>query len=322
MFIPIEEAVAVLKRGGIVALPTETVYGLAADATNADAVKKIFTAKNRPADNPLICHFHSVEQIEQYVEAVPTYALVLMHEFCPGPISFLLPLKKDSPLLTATSGQSSVVCRIPQHWLMLSVIKQLNVPLAAPSANTSGKVSPTTAQMVEEDLGRKIDGIVDGGECAVGVESTIIDCRKQNQISILRPGVIGKTEMESVLKKNNIEVSIIESTDESEIIPGNKYQHYSPVTLVKRINSIDEIDATDNSVLLSSDEKLNEMKNYHGKKISFGSVHDTEHVAQQLYHNLKSVDDLKVAHAYYLETDWGTTSAGKAIANRLKKVTG
>jgi L-threonylcarbamoyladenylate synthase len=322
MFIPIEEAVVILKGGGIVALPTETVYGLAADATNADGVKKIFAAKNRPADNPLICHFHSIEQIEQYVETIPPYALVLMREFCPGPISFLLPLKKGSPLLTATSGQPYVVCRIPQHWLMLSVIKQLNAPVAAPSANTSGKVSPTTAQMVEEDLGRKIDGIVDGGECAVGVESTIIDCRKQNQISILRPGVIGKTEIEPVFKKNNVEVSIIESTDESEIIPGNKYPHYSPLTPMKRIRSINEIDTTNNFILISSEERLNEINNFPGKKISLGSLYDTEHAAQQLYHNLKSVDDLKVAHAYYLETDWGTTSAGKAIANRLKKVTG
>jgi L-threonylcarbamoyladenylate synthase len=321
MFIPIDEAVAVLKRGGVVALPTETVYGLAADATNADAVKKIFAAKNRPADNPLICHFHSMEQIEHYVETIPKYVQVLIHEFCPGPLSFLLLLKKDSPLLTATLGQPSVVCRIPRHWLMLSVIKQLNVPLAAPSANTSGKVSPTTAQMVEDDLGRKIEGIVDGGECAVGVESTIIDCRQQNQISILRPGVIGKIELVSALKKNNIEISIVESSGESEVIPGNKYPHYSPVTPVKRIHSVDEIMNTDIVVLISSDEKLNELKNFPGKKISLGSIQDTEHAAQKLYHNLQSIDELKVAAAYYLETDWGETSAGKAIANRLKKVT-
>ncbi len=320
MFIPIEEAVAVLKRGGVVALPTETVYGLAADATNADAVKKIFAAKNRPADNPLICHFNSIEQIEHYVDSIPQYVRVLIHEFCPGPLSFLLPLKKDSPLLTATSGQPSVVCRIPRHWLMLAVIKQLNVPLAAPSANTSGKVSPTTAQMAEDDLGRKIDGIVDGGECAVGVESTIIDCRQQNKINILRPGVIGKTELEAVLKKNNIDISIIESSGENEIIPGNKYLHYSPVTPVKRISSVNEIMNTNNIVLISSEEKLNEVKKIPGKKISLGSIHDTEHAAQQLYHNLKSIDDLNAAAAYYLETDWGTTSAGKAIANRLKKV--
>ena len=321
MFIPIEEAVEVLKRGGIVALPTETVYGLAADATNNAAIQKIFAAKNRPSDNPLICHFNSVEQIEQYVETIPAYALALMHEFCPGPLSFLLPLKKDSPLLAATSGQPSVVCRIPQHWLMLAIIKQLNVPLAAPSANTSGKVSPTTAQMVEDDLGKKIDGIVDGGACGVGIESTILDCRKQNQITILRPGVIGKPEIEAILKKNNLQIQIIESADESEVIPGNKYPHYSPVTLVKKINSISEINSTGNVVLISSDEKLNELKNFAGKKISLGSIHDTEHTAQQLYHNLKSIDDLKINQAYYLETDWGATSAGKAITNRLKKVT-
>jgi len=321
MFIPIEEAVVVLKRGGIVALPTETVYGLAADATSAGAVKKIFVAKNRPADNPLICHFYSIEQVKQYVETVPAYAVVLIDEFCPGPLSFLLPLKNDSLLLTATAGKSSVVCRIPQHWLMLAIITQLNVPLAAPSANTSGKISPVNAQMVEDDLGKKIDGIVDGGECVVGVESTIIDCRNPDQISILRPGVIGKTELEEVLTKHHITVPIIESANESQVVPGNKYPHYSPTTPVKLIHSLDELkDITDDIVIISSDEKLNTVKEFNCRKLSLGSITDTELVAQNLYKNLKAIDDLKVSVAYYLETDWGQTSVGKAVENRLGKV--
>lgn len=159
-----EEALKILRSGGIVAVPTETVYGLACVAENKDAVAEIYAIKQRPADNPLICHFYSLEQLKQYVQPINDIEEVLIQHFCPGPLSFVLTLRKNSPLSFATGGRESVVARIPAHPLFLSLLTKMNKPLAAPSANTSGKYSATNAQMVLHDLGDKIQGVLDGGE--------------------------------------------------------------------------------------------------------------------------------------------------------------
>ncbi|HNJ05849.1 MAG TPA: L-threonylcarbamoyladenylate synthase, partial [Leptospiraceae bacterium] len=169
MKVTVEEAAAILKRGGIVAVPTETVYGLAADAANQAAVLRIFEAKHRPPDNPLICHLPTAAAIERFAAAPPSW----VEQFWPGPLTVLLPHKNNlAPAVTA--GSRFCAFRIPNHPVMLALLRLAETPLSAPSANTSGRVSPVNAAMVENDLGDTIDGILDGGPCAVGLESTIV----------------------------------------------------------------------------------------------------------------------------------------------------
>jgi L-threonylcarbamoyladenylate synthase len=162
----------------VVAFPTETVYGLGAIATDLEAIKKVFAAQSRPKDNPLICHFYDIKQVHEYVTFPSPYIQELFKCFTPGPISFLLPLKSgvSSPLKYAVSGSDKVICRIPRHPLILDLIKECGLPLAGPSANLSGSPSGTSAQMVLDQLGDKIAGVLDGGQSDIGVESTIIDC--------------------------------------------------------------------------------------------------------------------------------------------------
>jgi L-threonylcarbamoyladenylate synthase len=324
-FISVDEALPILKSGGIVAVPTETVYGLAADATNPTAVEKIFRAKNRPADNPLICHFHSAESIAEYTEHVEDYVSTLMNYFSPGPLSFLLALKKNSSLLVATRNSQNVIARIPAHPLFLELLKKMNKPLAAPSANKSGGVSATTAEMVADDLGKVIDGIIDGGKCEVGLESTILDCTKKNEITILRPGVIGKSELLALLPDY---VFVHDFAENKEfLIPGNKYRHYSPKKNIYLLNDFSKINAADDFCILTVDEKMVELKNklfqlFPGKEIkiiSFGSLENLSEIAKNLYEQLNSIDSLHISFAYITEINWENSSLGKTIENRLLK---
>ena len=170
----ITEAAEILRRGGLVGIPTETVYGLGADGLNADAVRRIFEAKGRPQDNPLILHVASVDWLERYCENVPLAAYALAEQFWPGPLTMILRRKPLVPLRT-TGGLDTVGVRCPDHPVTLAIIEAAGVPIAAPSGNTSGRPSPTRAAHMIEDMSGKIDAIVDGGPCRVGVESTIID---------------------------------------------------------------------------------------------------------------------------------------------------
>lgn len=188
-----------LNQGELVAIPTETVYGLAANALNEDAVLKIFKAKNRPQFNPLIIHLPFWKDVVQYVNYIPQAAKLLAMHFSPGPITFLLPRKNNIPDMV-TAGSDKVAIRIPAHPLTMQLLKQLNYPLAAPSANPFGYVSPTNAMHVYDGLNGKINYILDGGECTVGLESTIVDFDKENVI-IRRNGGISKEEIETVLGK-------------------------------------------------------------------------------------------------------------------------
>jgi len=235
MLVSLQKSVEIIKKGGVVAFPTETVYGLGADATNAQAISKVFEAKNRPKDNPLICHFYSTQQIMEYLFIPPTL-LRIMQKITPGPVSFVLPIDPNSVLKPATAGQKTVIVRIPNHPLALKLIEQINKPIVGPSANTSGKTSGTTAQMVENDLGEKIDGILDGKDCLVGLESTILDGldfyknadlknnlqknkedeenlnQKLPTIKILRPGIIGQNELTKILTELKIKAKIEDKT--------------------------------------------------------------------------------------------------------------
>lgn len=325
MKLTVEAAVKFLQSGFPVAVPTETVYGLAAIATDPEAVARIYEIKNRPADNPLICHFYSIDQVKQYVKSIPENTMKLMLHFWPGPLSFMLDLPEDSPLRFATCGSMQVVARMPDHPMLLSLIKQVNAPLAAPSANTSGTFSPTTADMVERDLGEKIAGIVDGGRAGVGIESTIVDARSNKMVTILRPGSIGEKEMKEIL--NN--VTITDETKElHHQIPGNRHAHYAPKTPMWRMEQIAEILQFENAVVLLSDETLQHItagqrvlfsvKNI--DLISLGSISDLKQMARNFYQNIASVDERKKEKAFIIFPAFKNSSLEIALQNRLLKM--
>ena len=223
----ITEAISRLKAGEIVAIPTETVYGLAADARNDEAVAKIFAAKGRPSDNPLIVHIGDVKQVDELVTTVPPAARLLMDYFWPGALTIILPSAGVvSGLVTA--GLSTVGLRNPSHPMTLSLLRESGIPLAAPSANLSGKPSPTMASHVAADLAGKISGVVDGGICEIGLESTVIDMTTA-QPTILRPGGVSQGAIEAVLGRP---VLVADNSTDKPKAPGMKYAHYAPKATV------------------------------------------------------------------------------------------
>nr|WP_306798568.1 L-threonylcarbamoyladenylate synthase [Oceanobacillus saliphilus] len=221
----IHEAAELITQGETVAFPTETVYGLGADATNESAVAKIFKAKGRPQDNPLIAHVATVEQLKRLVDNLPAYAEKLMKEFSPGPLTYVLP-SNGMCADNVTAGLSTIGVRIPDHPIAQELLKLADVPVAAPSANLSGKPSPTTANHVWDDLNGRIAGLLDGGPTGVGLESTVIDCTQDIPI-ILRPGGITKEQLEDVVGPVMIDPGLA-NTKERPMSPGMKYKHYSP----------------------------------------------------------------------------------------------
>ncbi|WP_340818558.1 L-threonylcarbamoyladenylate synthase [Methanolobus sp. WCC4] len=227
----IKEASRILKEGGLVAFPTETVYGLGADALNERAVMQIFEAKGRPADNPLIVHVHSKESCLKLVKSVSEKASVLMDSFWPGPLTLVMERKDIVPDVT-TGGLDTVAIRMPENRIALELIEYSGVPVAAPSANLSGRPSPTTADHVLHDLSGRIDAIVDGGEVDIGLESTVVDVTSNIPV-ILRPGKVSKEDLEACI--GEVKVGYDDKTHpESETVrsPGMKYTHYSPDSTV------------------------------------------------------------------------------------------
>lgn len=322
MQIDLEQAVAALLAEQVVAVPTETVYGLAALATSARAIARIYEVKARPQDNPLICHFWNREQILTCVQDVPEYWQILCDVLSPGPVSYRLPLPTQSPLLPAVAGQSTVVCRIPDQPLCLEVIRQVGVPLAAPSANTSGKVSPTTADMVERDLGSRIAGVLDGGPCSYGLESTILDCCEPHRISILRPGAIGLEEIKTALQRHGFSQIVVVYTDSAQdsVVPGNKYRHYAPNKPLFRVHHATQIPTREPVWVLMSQEQHESClwpESVH--PVLLGSRHNLPKVAQHLYQQIESLDHTAAQVGYYWQEDWGDSSLGRAIANRLNR---
>ncbi|RDW20535.1 L-threonylcarbamoyladenylate synthase [Oceanobacillus chungangensis] len=221
----INQAAALLKQGQTVAFPTETVYGLGADATNPEAVSKIFEAKGRPQDNPLIAHVATMEQLIKLVDNIPPYVKTLIDTFSPGPITYVLP-SNGTCAANVTAGLPTIGVRIPDHPVAQALLRKCDIPIAAPSANISGKPSPTTAYHVFEDLQGKIAGILDGGATGVGVESTVIDCTEAIP-TILRPGGITVEQLQAVVGDVNVDPALVSSTERPKA-PGMKYRHYSP----------------------------------------------------------------------------------------------
>lgn len=219
----IEYAADLLRQGNLVALPTETVYGLGADASNPDAVAKIFAAKGRPADHPLIVHLAYASQIKDWAETIPDAAWLLAEAFWPGPLTMVL-YKNNRVPLAVTGGQDTVALRVPDNPVALWLLRVFGGGIAAPSANRFGRISPTLAEHVAEELGDAVDCILDGGPCAVGLESTIIDLT-DSRPTILRPGRITRSQLEDVLKT---EVAL--KSQHKIRAPGMLAAHYAPHT--------------------------------------------------------------------------------------------
>ncbi len=220
----IDQAIEVLKAGDVIGLPTETVYGLAGNAYNTEAITKIFTVKNRPTFDPLIVHTSSIERVNEFVKEIPEQAQLLAKHFMPGPLTLLLP-KKEVISDLVTSGLETVAVRIPNHPLALELLQKLDFPLAAPSANPFGYISPTSAKHVDNQLGDKIKYILDGGECKVGIESSIIGFF-DGEIVVLRKGGLAIEEIEAIVGKVRIE----EHSSSNPKAPGMLKSHYAPRT--------------------------------------------------------------------------------------------
>ena len=227
----ISAAADILRQGGLIGIPTETVYGLGANALDEDAVRKIFEAKGRPQDNPLIIHIPGPQWLPRYCEDVPPLAYTLARKFWPGPLTMILKRKKIIPDAT-TAGLDTVGVRCPDHQVTLAIIRESGVPIAAPSANTSGRPSCTTAADVMEDMEGKIDAVVDGGPCQVGVESTIIDLTCEPP-RLLRPGGLPLEALEDVAGPIAVDRAVTQQLKEGEQpkAPGMKYRHYGSYSM-------------------------------------------------------------------------------------------
>jgi L-threonylcarbamoyladenylate synthase len=328
----IAQAIPLLLTNKIVAVPTETVYGLFGLANSAEAVQNVYDIKNRPSDNPLICHFYSPTQILEYVEKPPEYVYKLIELVGPGPLTYVLRLKPNSILAPACAGLSTVCCRIPDSILALELLKKIDVPLFGPSANTSTKVSGVTAEMIDQDLGDKIAGIIDGGQSTVGLESTIIDTLEAGKIKILRPGVIGKKELEGYLGQigfgNNM---VLENEKLESVTPGAKYRHYSPRTKIYLVEEKDcHLERSERScasidkasiIFIGLKEFQLQKTNY----ISLGSKDDLTKVSADFYLNLYRLDQQGIESCIFDRQSYefirdSELSIAKALFNRLDKV--
>lgn len=314
----INEAAALLAKGEIVAIPTETVYGLGANARDEAAVDKIFKAKGRPNDNPLIVHVASKEQLFSLVRSFPTYVTKLIDSFSPGPITYVLE-SSGKVASNVTAGLSTVGLRIPNNEIALMLLEQTNLPIAAPSANISGKPSPTTAQHVLEDLDGKIAAVLDGGPANVGVESTVVDCTEETPV-ILRLGKVTANDIKQVVGKVKLATNIKEST-QTPTSPGMKYKHYAPevpLILVQENNKLQEI--IDEEVqkgyrvgVLASSPNGTELRA--DQIIILGN--DEEEMAAKLYHALRSFKqnevDIVVCESF------SRKGVGKAVMDRIER---
>lgn len=323
-------AADILKNGGLVAVPTETVYGLAANALNEQAVSNIFKAKGRPSDNPLIIHIADLEMLNPLVKNIPDTAYLLIEHFWPGPLTLIF---ESSDLVppSVRGGLSTVAIRFPSHPTIQSLIKITGLPLAAPSANLSGKPSPTNARRVFEDLNGKIDAIIDGGYSSVGLESTVVDLTEAVP-TILRPGGITKKMLEDVLGEVKLDPALLNADEKmTPKSPGMKYTHYSPnadviiykgesAKVVAEINK--QLAEDKENQILSSvlcDDETKHLFNT-SQIISLGSRNHPHDIAAHLFEALRSFDDLGIQKVYALA--FSTEGIGSAIMNRLEKSAG
>lgn len=325
----LEEACRILQKGGLVAFPTETVYGLGGDAMRPEASAKIYAAKGRPSDNPLIVHIADMDALEDIAQSVPESAVKLADHFWPGPLTMIFPKKEAVPKST-TGGLETVAVRMPSHPVARALIRESGVYIAAPSANTSGRPSPTKAEHVKEDLDGRIDMILDGGAVGIGLESTIVDL-STGVPTILRPGYITREMLEDVLGEVQVDPAILSQKMNPNIVakaPGMKYRHYAPkgqMTIIEGETGkvVDEInrlvkEKTDEgcSVAVIATEETKDAYACANVR-SVGSRATEGSIAAGLYDILREMDHIGAEYIYAESFEKDTL--GKAIMNRMLK---
>lgn len=330
----LEEAGSIIRNGGLVAFPTETVYGLGGDALNEESSGKIYRAKGRPSDNPLIVHICRWEDIYPIVREVPEAAKKLAEAFWPGPLTMILH-KSDKVPYATTGGLDTVAVRMPSHKVALAFIEAAGGYIAAPSANLSGRPSPTLAKYVAEDMDGRIEMIIDGGEIGIGLESTIVDLTEDVPM-ILRPGYITKEMLEEVLGEVRVDRTILDgNSKQAPKAPGMKYRHYAPKgeltiiagmqeQVVREINRrTEEMQAKGEKIgIIGTDDTVSL---YKGDSIkSAGNRADEESIARTLYRILREFDDegMTVIYSESFEETAEQGGIGQAIMNRLLKAAG
>ncbi len=318
-------AAEILKSGGLVAIPTETVYGLGANGLNADAVAKIFVAKGRPQDNPLILHVADPEQMEHFAHDIPPQAYVLAEQFWPGPLTMILPARDIVPK-TTTGGLSTVGIRCPDNAVTRAIIRAAGIPVAAPSANNSGKPSTVTAQHVLHDHDGKIDAVVDDGHCRVGVESTIVDLT-ESPARLLRPGGITPEELTAVLGELIVDEAVTAEIDPKKVVraPGMKYLHYAPKAPVVIISGSREKAADYIRHFYRPGDRVmcfeEELELYEGcDPLAYGREDDVATLSAGLFDALREMDRDGIGRVFARCPVGGGLAF--AVQNRLKKAAG
>ena len=326
------EASRILQNGGLVAFPTETVYGLGGDGLNASAAQKIYAAKGRPSDNPLIIHIADWKSLEELAVEIPDKAAALAERFWPGPLTMIFKKSAKVPYST-TGGLETVAVRMPSHPAALALIRESGIYIAAPSANTSGRPSPTLASHVIEDLDGKIDMIIDGGPVGIGLESTIVDMTEESPV-ILRPGYITRAMLTEVIGMVHTDQAVLTEHMDRNIIPkapGMKYKHYAPkasltiyegdpVLVVETINRLAaEQERLGRRTGIIATEETKER--YRGGVVkSIGSRAEEASIARGLYAVLREFDEENVD--IILTESFRSDKLGQAIMNRLLKAAG
>jgi L-threonylcarbamoyladenylate synthase len=324
-------AAGILAQGHVVALPTETVYGLGANALDPDAVEKIFVAKGRPSDNPLIVHIGKVQDMEPLVRYIPDASRKLMEAFWPGPLTMILPKTPKVPSIT-TGGLDTVAIRMPAHPVASRLLELCDFPIAAPSANRSGRPSPTTARHVYEDMKGRIPLILDGGKSEVGMESTVLDMTGSRPV-ILRPGGITYEMLEKVLGDVELDPSVLKPVNEGQQVrsPGMKYTHYAPSAKVIIVTG--ELDPMVRKISRMYDQYEREgkkaailathetMDRYAGRRVkALGSRRDPRTIAASLFACFRELDEEGVG--IILAEAISTEDVGLAVMNRMARAAG
>lgn len=321
----VSQAAKRIQAGELIAFPTETVYGLGADATNAEAVSHVYQAKGRPSDNPLIVHLSTKEQLNQFVAEVPERAIKLIETFWPGPLTMIFEIIPGSLPSVVTGGLKTAAFRMPDHELALALITEAGVPLVGPSANTSGKPSPTTADHVLHDLAGKVTGVLDGGATTVGLESTVLDLSVPEPV-ILRPGQIVAAEIEAVIGELGQANAL--PADQQPKAPGMKYQHYSPNARVLMM-PVGERDWSEailklqtegvRVAILASEEiiSMNQLASVGSFALSEGD--NVADASRLLFAGLRQLDESSNEIDTILVQTYPEEGLGLAYMNRLKK---
>ena len=313
-------AAKLLSQGEVVGMPTETVYGLAANAFDEGAVRKIFAAKGRPADNPLIVHISDISQLEGLVDKIPPLAVKCAEKFWAGPLTMIMPKSEKIPMVTS-GGLDTVGIRMPSHKVARALISACGFPIAAPSANLSGSPSPTTAQHVLNDMHGRIPAIIDGGACGVGVESTVISFEGEDGIRLLRPGFISAEDLMEITPNVLIDKGVLEKLGENVKVrsPGMKYKHYSPKALVYLVRGsaegfrkyVNALPGEGIYAMVFSGEGEGLQKPFR----EYGAETDHLMQARELFWLLREFDDLGAREIYVRCPS--TDGVGLAVYNRL-----